>query len=979
MGMSASQVRFLSLQSRKNDITRQLSTLSNKKMSLSRDMNKVSKNYTNALNQRLLKWSNDSGSTYNTLTYNLMMRPNDYNFTKPYILTKPSTGEVVLNSDALNLEQYDLTPTEASLNYKKLATYISSFIGVDDNGKVLYTTDGQPLNFDADSNSTNATNIVTDADGKIHGGKLKDGAQFITNDKDFSFKSNVRYDIYLKMGLITDEDYHKQVQCLTALYGTQEAKDTGIYPVGSAWGDYYLAQANLESYDNYLSTETETSNSGYTKGRGSKNRTYKDPFDANANTSYTYTTDVYSGSTEVNPDTNDNGSSHTVQTNSGNGTSSESHVNFKALVTTSGDGQYIYGEKGVTTKTNDITGETQDKIYTDNWATVSKPYNETDTINDGGIVRKTTISENGMKYVYNADDLIMNGIETLGLDTASADEDKQLKEATPADIAKMLQNGGGVRMIDSRKANGFNDDYIKEGLNNVLDSFVSILQANTILDLTNSDAVNAMDKAKTMTFNRIYGQRALHKTGCDHDSGKMDKWAKEAAENVGIAGWRKPDGRPGWSNHKTAVAMDLNVVYNTFMTYFNYYYNNPSNTANRITSSPTVPSVNGIAPETESTNPPTKYIHTVDGTRAMDITDPDLYKNNTMNSSGTVDSTVKVRSMDRTFLTSDIREAEDPDSAQVVDSVTTGTAPHTTTINYYASKRDEALNYFVDASGNTKKSQSMSVNGSTYTVYGTVMQDYDRKTATYYLLSESAVNDYISNGRLTGSDVLKVDTTATTSSADTATVPLGNDHDLTNAEIIIDNNMVNSKYDIKVDDYIKEDSGYRDKLVEKVNKAKERIDDLEKQMENIYSGSNKKLMDFYDALFERIAENGWTIDENTSSNNRGNKASTYLNNKLQNNDYFIAVPEAKIDSNGYNYTSKMAQSVTKIYTVNDENEQNSALSKYEADKNLISSKENKIDLIMQKLETEQEAINTEMESVKKIENENIEKTFKIFA
>ena len=276
----------------------------------------------------------------------------------------------------------------------------------------------------------------------------------------------------------------------------------------------------------------------------------------------------------------------------------------------------------------------------------------------------------------------------------------------------------------------------------------------------------------------------------------------------------------------------------------------------------------------------------------------------------------------------------------------------------------------------------MSVNGSIYTVYGTVMQeDDDGKTATYYLLSASAVNDYISNGlgRLTDSVVYKVDTTATTSSADTATVRLGNDHDLTNAEIIIDNDMVNSKYDIKVDDYIKEDSGYRDKLVEKVNKAKERIDDLENQMENIYSGSNKKLMDFYDALFERIAENGWTIDENTSSNNRGNKASTYLNNKLQNNDYFIAVPEAKIDSNGYNYTSKMAQSVTKIYTVNDENEQNSALSKYEADKNLISSKENKIDLIMQKLETEQEAINTEMESVKKIENENIEKTFKIFA
>ena len=41
MGMSASQVRFLSLQSRKNDVGRQLMSLSNRKMSLSRDMNKV--------------------------------------------------------------------------------------------------------------------------------------------------------------------------------------------------------------------------------------------------------------------------------------------------------------------------------------------------------------------------------------------------------------------------------------------------------------------------------------------------------------------------------------------------------------------------------------------------------------------------------------------------------------------------------------------------------------------------------------------------------------------------------------------------------------------------------------------------------------------------------------------------------------------------------------------------------------------------
>ena len=94
MGMSASQVRFLSLQSRKNSIGRQLLTLSNRKMALSRDMNTVALRYNNALNQTTLKWSNDSGSTYNALSYDLMMKPNDLNTEKPYIVTKAGLSDV---------------------------------------------------------------------------------------------------------------------------------------------------------------------------------------------------------------------------------------------------------------------------------------------------------------------------------------------------------------------------------------------------------------------------------------------------------------------------------------------------------------------------------------------------------------------------------------------------------------------------------------------------------------------------------------------------------------------------------------------------------------------------------------------------------------------------------------------------------------------------------------------------------------------
>jgi hypothetical protein len=131
-------------------------------------------------------------------------------------------------------------------------------------------------------------------------------------------------------------------------------------------------------------------------------------------------------------------------------------------------------------------------------------------------------------------------------------------------------------------------------------------------------------------------------------------------------------------------------------------------------------------------------------------------------------------------------------------------------------------------------------------------------------------------------------------------------------------------------------------------------------------------MDYYDALFMRIAEQGWEEDQFT-------KNDTYLNNKIQNNDFFITTCLQKSSSTGFTYTSKQATSIQKIYQVHDDSAENAALVEYETKKNEIQYKENIIDTRMQKLETEQESINTELDSVQKICDENIEKTFKIFA
>ena len=113
--MAASQVRFLSLQNRKNSIGRQLSALSNRKMMLARDMKNVSRNYTNALNQTNLKWSNDFGANYHNLTYDMLMKPNAVNTTVPYILTNANNGKVILNNSALYTPDTMLNDTPETL------------------------------------------------------------------------------------------------------------------------------------------------------------------------------------------------------------------------------------------------------------------------------------------------------------------------------------------------------------------------------------------------------------------------------------------------------------------------------------------------------------------------------------------------------------------------------------------------------------------------------------------------------------------------------------------------------------------------------------------------------------------------------------------------------------------------------------------------------------------------------------------------
>lgn len=102
MGYSSSQVRLMALTARKNDIGRELQHCSLEKMSLSRDMKRVTTNYQNALNTKVYKWSNNAGATYTDLSYATLMKPGAANKNNPYLITN-SSGRVVLDA---KYEQY---------------------------------------------------------------------------------------------------------------------------------------------------------------------------------------------------------------------------------------------------------------------------------------------------------------------------------------------------------------------------------------------------------------------------------------------------------------------------------------------------------------------------------------------------------------------------------------------------------------------------------------------------------------------------------------------------------------------------------------------------------------------------------------------------------------------------------------------------------------------------------------------------------
>lgn len=149
---------------------------------------------------------------------------------------------------------------------------------------------------------------------------------------------------------------------------------------------------------------------------------------------------------------------------------------------------------------------------------------------------------------------------------------------------------------------------------------------------------------------------------------------------------------------------------------------------------------------------------------------------------------------------------------------------------------------------------------------------------------------------------------------------------------------------------------------------------------NTYTNSftKEKIMDFYDNIFRMISERGWVYDENVNDETNAKDSAKYLNSMLNSNEYYLT-DCMMVSSTQTDYLTKQATQIATVYSVVDENAVEASFGVYTARKAEISLKEKKLDQRIKMLETEQEVLNTEMEQIKTVRNENTENFFKIFA
>lgn len=142
MGLAASQAKMLLLTARKSDVEARLMSLSNERLSLSRQSSDLSEKYSAALNATQFAWNTSTGKA--DLTYDLFMNPStSVNNSGQYLLQNANTSAVILsNSTASRLGLSNLGNAGDISSLYSQAEFVAKAMGVSStSGRAQVITD----------------------------------------------------------------------------------------------------------------------------------------------------------------------------------------------------------------------------------------------------------------------------------------------------------------------------------------------------------------------------------------------------------------------------------------------------------------------------------------------------------------------------------------------------------------------------------------------------------------------------------------------------------------------------------------------------------------------------------------------------------------------------------------------------------------------------------------------------------------------
>ena len=534
MGMAASQVRFLSLQNRKNTIGLNLMTLSNRKTALSRDMSRVANEYNNAMNQKVLKWSNDSGVTYSDLTYDHLMKPNELNTTKPYIITD-AQGRVVLDDNFIQLED----GVNSKVTYRDLAMMISSYSEHKD-GEAIY------------DNVDNLTGGTGKKGGKIEAedikGITKEGTGGLTakatsgaantkkeyeivTDSVQTVSNSLRYELMEKLGLISPAEKQEILNKEMEIYGSNESTK-GPYPIGTLMGDYFLALANYEAYQNLLKDGEYNFSTGSNTPASTKNTSNPSLGDAS----------------KINYENTINGTSTTINFNGVKATSLGQVALEKVYNPDTGK------VEDLKTKAGDITNNIS---YSYGTSTFLDMMGTCDAVGNGNY-----------DHFNNDEVLLVNGSKIKGQNWSKMYKDNQNIDLYNSHRSR---GGGGSHSYNYDVA----EDNLKKLVNEMSDDFKNI-------DTVQIDAA-AVEKARQSTIAFFMGKitndgKSVNKNrGANYHSDTIRDDASDRANEHNLIGSANRDG--SWiqgTDDYVVATVNFRNLYNTFITFYDYYKHQPN-------------------------------------------------------------------------------------------------------------------------------------------------------------------------------------------------------------------------------------------------------------------------------------------------------------------------------------------------------------------------------------------------------------------